>query len=133
MRRLLIASLTVAAMLGAVATPVGAKSFGMLYAEGQTFRTFGNPAHVAAGSGTDPIYTFEDSTNPDQLSVAQYAPGQGSHGGRWAVYHATWVNVEDAGTLITSFETLQAYVNAGLLTVVRDEGADFRCPILPNG
>lgn len=133
MRRLLIATLAVAALLAALAAPVGARSFGMLYAEGQTFRTFGNPAQVAPGTGTDPIYTFENSTNPDQLSVARYAPGQGSHGGRWAVYHATWVNAEDAGTLITSFEALQAYVDAGLLTVVRDEGADFRCPILPNG
>jgi hypothetical protein len=133
MRRLLIATLAVAAFLVALAAPVGAKSFGMLYAEGQSFRTFETPAHVAAGTGTDPIYTFTNSTNPDQLSVAQYAPGPGSHGGRWAVYHATWVNAEDAGTLITSFETLQAYVDAGLLTVVRDEGADFRCPILPNG
>jgi len=130
---LLIATLAVAALLVAVAAPVGARSFGMLYAEGQTFRTFGTPATVAAGTGTDPIYTFENSTNPDQLSVARYAPGQGSHGGRWAVYHATWVNAEDADTLITSFESLQAYVDAGLLTVVRDEGADFRCPILPDG
>jgi hypothetical protein len=133
MRRLLMATLTVAAMLVALAAPVAAKSFGMLYAEGETFRTFGTPAMVAPGTGTDPIYTFTNSTNPDQLSVARYAPGEGSHGGRWAVYHATWVNAEDAGTLITSFEALQAYVDAGLLTVVRDEAADFRCPILPNG
>jgi hypothetical protein len=42
------------------------------------------------------------------------------------------VNAADAGTLITSFATLQTYVDAGLLTVVRDEAADFRCPILPN-
>ena len=133
MRRLLMATLTVAAMLVALAAPVGAKSFGLLYAEGETFRTFGTLARVAPGTGTDPIYTFDNSTNPDQLSVARYAPGKGSHGGRWAVYHATWVNAEDAGTLLTSFEGLQAYVDAGRLTVVRDAAADFRCPILPNG
>jgi hypothetical protein len=128
-----MATLTVAAMLVALAAPVGAKSFGLLYAEGETFRTFGTLAQVAPGTGTDPIYTFDNSTNPDQLSVARYAPGKGSHGGRWAVYHATWVNAEDAGTLLTSFEGLQAYVDAGRLTVVRDAAADFRCPILPNG
>ncbi len=128
MRRSLFA-VTFALVLGTVAAaPVGAKSFGSLYAEGAVFRTFGTPANVAPGTGTDPIYTFAN-----QLSVARYAPGQGSHGGRWAVYHATWVNSADASIVITDFETLSSYINQGRLMVVRDEGADFRCPILPNG
>jgi hypothetical protein len=114
------------------AAPASAKDFGMLYAEGEVFRTFGNPANVPDGTGTDPIYTFENSTNLDQLSVARYAPGPGSHGGRWAVHHATWLDLEDADNLITDYETLQEFVDAGLLMVERDEGADFRCPILPN-
>ena len=133
MRRSLIAVLTGLAVLLVVAAPVGAKSFGRLYAEGETFRTFGTPAHVEPGTGTDPIYTFTNSSNPDQLSVARYAPGSGSHGGRWAVFHATWVNADDSDTLVTDFETLESYASQGLLTIVRDEVADFRCPILPNG
>jgi hypothetical protein len=132
MRRSLTAVLAALSILIVVAAPVGAKSFGMLYADGEVFRTFGNPAQVDPGTGTDPIYTFTNSTNPDQLSVARYAPGQGSHGGRWAVYHATWVDSEDAGTLITDFVTLQSYADQGLLDIVRDEDADFRCPILPG-
>ena len=133
MRRLLFAVLTALVVLIVVAAPVGAKSFGMLYAEGEVFRTFGTPAQVDPGTGTDPIYTFTNSTNADQLSVARYVPGEESHGGRWAVYHATWVNSEDADTLITDFETLESFASQGLLTIVRDEAADFRCPILPNG
>jgi hypothetical protein len=132
MRRSLTALLAAAVLLIAVAGPVGAKSFGTLYADGQVFRTFGTPAQVDPGTGTDPIYTFSNSTNADQLSVARYAPGQGSHGGRWAVYHATWVSADDADTLITDYETLQSYADQGRLTIVRDEAADFRCPILPN-
>jgi len=132
MRRSLFAVLAAVAVLIVVAAPVGANSFGTLYAEGQVFRTFGTPARVDPGTGTDPIYTFTNSSNPDQLSVARYAPGQGSHGGRWAVYHATWVDAEDAGNLITSFAALQSFADQGLLTIVRDEGADFRCPILPG-
>lgn len=131
MRCSLTAAIAALTVLILVAAPVGAKSFGMLYADGATFRTFGTPARVDPGTGTDPIYTFINSSNPDQLSVARYAPGQGSHGGRWAVYHATWVDAEHAGTLITDFETLQSYADQGLLTSVRDEAADFRCPILP--
>jgi hypothetical protein len=133
MRRSLTIVLAALFCLFVVAAPVGAKSFGRLYAEGEVFRTFGNPAHVEPGTGTDPIYTFTNSSNADQLSVARYAPGQGSHGGRWAVYHATWVDAEDADTLITDFATLASYASLGLLTIVRDEAADFRCPILPNG
>ena len=90
MRRSLTAVLTAMAVLIVVAAPVGAKSFGMLYAEGDVYRTFGNPARVDPGTGTDPIYTFTNSSNADQLSVARFAPGNGSHGGRWAVFHATW-------------------------------------------
>ena len=133
MRRSLSAVLAAIVVLIVVVAPVGAKSFGMLYAEGELFRTFGNPARVDPGTGTDPIYTFTNSSNTDQLSVARYAPGAGSHGGHWAVFHATWVNPEDADNLITDFETLASYASQGLLTIVRDEAADFRCPILPNG
>jgi hypothetical protein len=132
MRRTLTAVLTTLVVLIVVAPPVGAKSFGLLYAEGEVFRTFGTPAQVDPGTGTDPIYTFTNSTNADQLSVARYVPGEGSHGGRWAVHHATWVDSEDADTLITDFATLESYASQGLLTIVRDEAADFRCPILPN-
>ena len=113
MRRSLFAVLAALVVLIAVAAPVGAKSFGMLYAEGEVFRTFGNPAHVDPGTGTDPIYTFTNSLNADQLSVARYAPGQGSHGGRWAVYHATWVDADDADNLITDFETLDGVREPG--------------------
>jgi hypothetical protein len=133
MRRSLTAVLAALVVLIVLAAPVGAKSFGMLYADGEVFRTFGNPAQVDPGTGTDPIYTFTNSSNADQLSVARYAPGEGSHGGRWAVYHATWVDAQDADTLITDFATLESYASQGLLTIVRDEGADFRCPILPGG
>ena len=133
MRRSLIAVLAALVIAGVLAAPVGARSFDRLYAEGEVFRTFGSPARVDAGTGTDPIYTFTNSTNPNQLSVARHAPGSGSHGGRWAVYHATWVSAADAGTLITDYQTLASYENQRRLTIVRHEAADFRCPILPNG
>src|SRR5262245_12960393 len=109
MRATLIAGLA-GLLIAAIATgPTAGKSFGLLYAEGDIYRTFGNPARVDPGTGTDPIYTFTNSTNPDQLSVARFAPGPGSHGGRWAVYHATWVDAASAGTLVTDYESLASY------------------------
>jgi hypothetical protein len=133
MRRTFVAMLAATAVAVALVAPVGAKEFGLLYAQDQTFRTFGTPAQVDPGTGTDPIFTFGNSTNPDQLSVAQFAPGAGSHGGRWAVYHATWTASGDPGTLVTSYDQLKELWDGGQLMVVRDEAADFRCPILPNG
>jgi hypothetical protein len=111
-----------------LAAPVGAKTFGTIYAEGEAFRTFGNPARVDPGTGTDPIIAF---SNFDQGGVAKYAPGRGSRGGRWQVWVATWVDPGDAH-LLTDFDDVMALVNADEITLVRMPGADFRCPILPN-
>jgi len=125
----LLAVLPLAALLSlAVAAPVGAREFGTVYAEGDAYRTFGNPARVDPGTGTDPIVAF---TNFDQGGVAQYAPGQGSHGGRWAVWLATWVEPADAH-LLTDFDDVMDLVDDGDLVLVRAPDADFRCPILPN-
>ena len=130
MRRVLMMLSLLAAMTLVVAAPVGAKTFGTIYAEGDAFRTFGTPARVDPGTGTDPIIAF---SNFDQGGVAKYAPGQGSHGGRWQVWVATWVNPGDAH-LLTDFDDVMALVNAqpGQITLQRMPDKDFRCPILPN-
>jgi hypothetical protein len=95
------------------------------------YRVFGNRANVPDGTGTDPFATFTNSTNADQLGVAQFAPGSATnhHGGRWAVYRATWTN-GDASTLVTSWASLQSHLLNGDLALVRAEAADFRCPVL---
>jgi hypothetical protein len=118
----------VSALSLVLAAPVGAKSFGTIYAEGEAFRTFGNPARVDPGTGTDPIIAF---SNFDQGGVAKYAPGRGSHGGRWMVWVATWVDPGDAH-LLTDFDDVMALVDAGEIALQRMPAADFRCPILPN-
>ena len=133
MRRTLLTVLMLAALMAALAAPVSAKSFGTIYAEGDAYRTFGVAARVDPGTGTDPIIAFSEQMgiNFDQGGVAQYAPGQGSHGGRWQVWVATWVDVGDAH-LLTDFDDVMALVNSGDITLLRMPDADFRCPILPN-
>lgn len=128
MKRLLFALPLVGLLSLALAVPVGAKTFGTIYAEGDAYRTFGVEARVDPGTGTDPIIAF---SNFDQGGVAQYPPGQGSHGGRWMVWVATWVDVGDAH-LLTDYDDVLALVEAGEITLVRMPDADFRCPILPN-
>jgi hypothetical protein len=127
--RLTLATVLLALLAFAVATPVAAREFGTIYVDGETYRTFGNPARVDPGTGTDPIVAF---TNFDQGGVAQYAPGRGSHGGRWAVWLATWADPADAH-LVTDFDTVLTLADAGAITLVRAPEADFRCPILPGG
>ncbi len=131
MRFRLVPIAVLSALLGlAVAAPaVGAREFGTIYVDGVSYRTFGNPARVDSGTGTDPIIAF---TNFDQGGVAQYAPGRGSHGGRWAVTLATWTDETNAH-LVTSYAEVLSLAAAGELTLVRNPNADFRCPILPNG
>jgi hypothetical protein len=128
-RRLLYILPLVGILSLAIAAPVGAKEFGTIYVGGEAYRTFANPARVDPGTGTDPIIAF---TNFDQGGVALYAPGQGSHGGRWAVWMATWNDPADAH-LLTDFGDIMALVEAGEISLVRAPEADFRCPILPNG
>lgn len=131
MKRSMVAAAIGILALMSVAGPVGAKTFGSIYANDAIYRTFGNPANVPDGTGTDPFATFTNSTNADQKGVAAFAPGSatGHHGGRWAVYRATWTS-GDASTLVTSWSQLQELAASGALSLVRDAAADFRCPVL---
>jgi hypothetical protein len=118
-----------ALLVTALAAPVGAREFGTIYVDGTAYRTFGNPARVDPGTGTDPIIAF---ANFDQGGVARFAPGRGSHGGRWAVTVATWVDPSDAH-LVTDYDEVLDLAADGRLTLERTPEADFRCPILPSG
>jgi hypothetical protein len=133
MKRLVV--IAAAGMLAvlALAGPVGARDFGAVYANDAIYRVYGNAANVPDGTGTDPFARFTNSTNDDQFGVAEFAPGSptGHHGGRWAVYDATWTS-GDPSTLVTSWSELQSYVSSGQLSLVRNAAADFRCPVLGN-
>ena len=132
MRRLFLAAACGLLAVMAIAAPAGARTFGSVYANDQIYRVFGNAANVPDGTGTDPFATFTNSTNPDQKGVAEFAPGSptGHHGGRWAVYRATWTETGDSSELVTSWAELEALVDSDDLLLVRDAPADFRCPVL---
>jgi hypothetical protein len=131
MKRILMAAVAGMLVVMALAGPVGARTFGAVYANDMIYRVFGNDANVPDGTGTDPFAIFRNSTNSDQYGVAEFAPGSagGHHGGRWAIYRVTWT-AGDSSTLVTSWSQLKTYEGMGLLTLTRDEAADFRCPVL---
>ncbi len=133
MKRSLVTAAVGLLALMTIAGPVSARTFGAVYADDQVYRVFGNAANVPDGTGTDPLATFTNSTNADQKGVAEFAPGSptGHHGGRWAVYRATWSS-GDPSTLVTSWSQLDSLVVSGQVVLVRDAAADFRCPVLGN-
>jgi hypothetical protein len=131
MKRLLVGATVGMLAVLTLAAPVGARTFGAIYANDQVYRVFGNAANVPDGTGTDPFAKFTNSPNADQFGVAEFAPGSptGHHGGRWAVYTATWTT-GNASTLVTSWSQLESLAASGQLTLVRNAAADFRCPVL---
>jgi|SRR3954468_7632217 len=133
MKRLMLGLTGAMLAVSALAGPVAARDFGAVYSNDLRYRVFGNSANVPDGTGTDPLATFRNSTNAEQVGVAEFAPGTiGHHGGRWAVYRAMWTATGDPSELVTSWAELQSYVASGELSLARDEAADFRCPVLGN-
>ena len=134
MRRLVVTLIIGLLATMSLAGPVAAKrDFGAVYVNDAVYRVFGNKANVPDGTGTDPFAIFTNSTNGDQFGVAEFGPGSagGHHGGRWAIYRATWT-AGDSNTLVTSWDQLEALELSGALTLTRDPEADFRCPVLGN-
>src|ERR1044071_5353712 len=118
MKRILVAAAVGMLALMTVAGPVGARTFGAVYANDMVYRVFGNAANVPDGTGTDPFATFTNSANAMQKGVAAFAPGtQDSHGGRWAVYRATFTATGDPTQLVTSWSELQSLVDAGQISL----------------
>ena len=109
MRRFILAAVIGLMALSTLAGTVSAgRTFGGVYANDAFYRVFGNQANVPDGTGTDPLATFTNSTNASQIGVAEFAPGTiGHHGGRWAVYRATWTASGDPSELVTSWSELQ--------------------------
>jgi len=134
MKRLLLGAASAMLVVASIAAPVSARDFGAAYVNDMVYRVLGNKANVPDGTGTDPFAIFTNSTNTDQIGVAEFAPGSagGHHGGRWAVYRATWTSAGDSSMLVTSWTELQSLVNGGDITLTRDPAADFRCPVLGN-
>jgi hypothetical protein len=101
---------------------------GFLFHDGAVVGTVVVPAHVPAGSGSDPFYNVTNGA-AGQLGIAGVGPGDGPyHGGDWQVWLVTF-NDGVTPYLLTSDEAVAAARAAGDVTVTRAPAADFRCPI----
>lgn len=126
-RRIFIALLTAAIFTGAAIAPASAAKpgFGNLYYDGEVVRTVVPPA-ATPKNGIDPFYVVNDGAD-GQLAIAGVAPGDTDyHGGKWAVHVVTWITDP---YLLTSDDAVFEALENEHVTVSRNEGADFKCPI----
>lgn len=128
MRKGIVAATVAVAAVLVLAGSAGAKTGkGQLYLDGEIVGTVVNPAPLPHG-GTDPFFMVTNGA-AGQLGIAGVGPGQpGYTGGDWAVFGVTF-NAGVMPYLLTSDEAVTAAQSAGDVTVTRDSGADFRCPI----
>jgi hypothetical protein len=128
MRRSIVAGMIALIAVLGLALPAGAQTGkGQLFLDGGIVGTVVNPARLPHG-GTDPFYMVTNGA-AGQLGIAGVGPGQpGYTGGDWAVFRITF-NPGVTPYLLTSDEAVMAAESAGDVTVTRDSGADFRCPI----
>jgi hypothetical protein len=128
MRKGIVAGMVALVAVLVLAGPAGAQTGkGQLYLDGEVVGTVVNPASLPHG-GTDPFFMVTNGA-AGQLGLAGVGPGQpGYTGGDWAVFRVTF-NAGVMPYLLTSDEAVMAAQAAGDVTVTRDSGADFRCPI----
>ena len=100
---------------------------GNVFFNGQVVGTVVTPAAVPNG-GTDPFYEVSGGV-AGQLGIAGDGPGSPDYrGGLWAVNDVSFT----PGTtpfLLTSAQAVRTAQSLGQVTVTRNPGADFRCPI----
>jgi hypothetical protein len=131
MRRFLTAILTAGFALtlsAAVATAGGPPALSF-YVDGQQYRTIATPTDLtstgAPAHSFDRIFALGDGL----ANVAEAKPGDSDYnGGRWMVLPITW---NTTPVQLTSAEQVEAYADAGMLTIGSDPAASFVCPVIP--
>lgn len=97
------------------------------------YRTVGTPtdfSDTGAPAGSfDRIYVLGDGL----VNVAEAEPGDCDfNGGRWRVLPVTWAGGV-APIQLTSAEAVEAYADAGMLTIASIPVKLFECPVIPVG
>lgn len=101
------------------------------YVDDARYRTLGTPTDFsdtgAPASSFDRIYVLGDGL----INVAEAKPGDRDYnGGRWMVLPVTWAEGVTPVQL-TSAEAVEAYANAGWLTISTSPVKEFLCPVIP--
>jgi hypothetical protein len=130
-----IAGGTAAALLlvsvAASAVAAGGPPKPAFYVDGVMYRTVGTPTDFS-GTGA-PAHSFDRiyALGEGLTNVAEAKPGDRDfNGGRWMVLPVTW---HTAPHQLTSAEEVEAWADAGLLSIAASPVKLFECPVIPMG
>jgi hypothetical protein len=131
LRRLALGTAAALMLLSVAATAVSAGGPPSLafYVDGMRYRTVGTPTDFsgtgAPASSYDRIYVLGDGL----VNVAEAKPGDRDfNGGRWMVLPVTW---NTTPVQLTSAEQVEAYADAGMLSIAGAPVKLFECPVIP--
>jgi hypothetical protein len=135
MFRRLATAVTSAALLvtvAASAVAAGGPPSLSFYVDDVRYRTVGTPTDFsgtgAPASTYDKIYALGDGL----INVAEAKPGDTDfNGGRWMVLPITWAEGVTPVQL-TNAEDVEAWADAGLLTIATTPAKQFLCPVIPD-
>ncbi len=132
MRRLvsLVAGLGLVLSLAVGPVAAGGPPQPAFYVDGVIYRTVGTPTDFS-GTGA-PAHSFDTiyALGGSLRNVAEAKPGDRDYnGGRWMVTPVEW---HVTPVQLTSAEQVQAYEDAGMLTILAPVKW-FECPVIPMG
>lgn len=98
------------------------------YVDGERYRTLDTPTDFSGTSA--PLHSFDAiyALGNGLVNVAEAKPGDRDfNGGRWMVLGVTW---NTTPVQLTSAEQVEAYADAGLLTIGTEPLRQFLCPVI---
>ena len=133
MPRQLAGALAAAGLLIALASSsvaAGGPPADGFYVDGDVYRTVGTPTDFSDSGAPDTTFDVIYALGSGLLNVAEAKPGDTDYnGGRWMVLAVRWADGVTPVQL-TSAEEVQAYAEAGLLTIGSEPVQEFECPVI---
>lgn len=100
------------------------------YVDGDIYRTVGTPTDFAKSGAPNSTFDVIYALGSGLLNVAEAKPGDTDYnGGRWVVLAVTWADGVTPVQLMSA-EEVQAYADAGLLTIGSEPVQSFECPVI---
>ncbi|HEX4898159.1 MAG TPA: hypothetical protein VFV53_07320 [Candidatus Limnocylindrales bacterium] len=135
MLRRLAAAATAGALLVSVAASTvaaGGPPSLAFYVDDVRYRTVGTPTDFTNTGAPSFTYDRIYALGSGLINVAEAKPGDRDfNGGRWMVLPITW----SAGVTpvqLTNAEDVEAWADAGLLTIATTPAKQFLCPVIPD-
>ncbi|MEW5990477.1 MAG: hypothetical protein AB1736_03910 [Chloroflexota bacterium] len=135
MFRRFAAALTSAALLVSVAASTvaaGGPPSLAFYVDDVRYRTLGTPTDFSSTGAPDFTYDAIYALGNGLINVAESKPGDTDfNGGRWMVLPITW-SAGVTPTQLTSAEEVEAWADAGYLSIGSTPVRQFLCPVIPD-